>query len=290
MLSQAVAGLVHPPESATGVESRHLVRAGTKPYGGKMKKVLGIFVTVVWIFLPLLLPAQNPSDDDRRHDQGYGTSHGRWEGRLSAEDQGRFDSYYSRWLDYRRTNNRGEIVSMENRMRDVMSHYNIPSDVPFSQIASNNNRSYGFYRGGDVDSDDQVVQGPYGNGQWRGRLSADDQRRFDSYYSRWLDYRRTNSRDEIASMENRMRDVMAHNSIPSNTEFFQIASPSAGGKTRPNIPRFSGDDARRFRSYYSRWQEYRRTNNRGEIASMEGRMSDLMNHHNIPNAPPTTRS
>ena len=160
-----------------------------------MKTILGIFVTVVWIFLPLLLPAQNPSGDDRRHDQGYGTSHGRWEGRLSAEDQGRFDSYYSRWLDYRRTNNR----------------------------------------------------------------------------------------DEIASMENRMRDVMAHNSIPSNTEFFQIASPSAGGKTRPNIPRFSGDDARRFRSYYSRWQEYRRTNNRGEIASMEGRMRDLMNHHNIPN-------
>jgi hypothetical protein len=76
---------------------------------------------------------------------------------------------------------------------------------------------------------------------------------------------------------------MAHNSIPSNTEFAQIVSPSAGGYRRPNIPRFSGDDARRFRSYYLRWQEYRRTNNRDEIASMEGRMRDVMNHHNIPN-------
>src|SRR5437868_10658108 len=166
-----------------------------------MKKLLNIFAVMVGLLLPLLSVAQDQrSDDGERHDQGYGTSHGRWEGRLSAEDQGRFDSYYSRWLDYKRTNNRGEIVSMENRMRDVMSHYNIPSDVPFSEIASNNNRSYGFYRGGDGDSDDQVVQGPYGNGQWIGRLSADDQRRFDSYYSRWLDYRRTNNRDEIASM------------------------------------------------------------------------------------------
>jgi hypothetical protein len=250
-----------------------------------MKKLLCIFSVLVGLLLPLLSVAQNQrSDDGQRHDQGYGTPYGRWEGRLSAEDQGRFDSYYSRWQDSRRTNNRDDIVSMENRMRDVMSHYNIPSDVPFSQIASNNTQSYGGYRRGDEDSDDYgQARSPYGNGPWRGRLSADDQSRFDSYYSRWLDSRRTRNRDEIASMENRMRDVMAHNSIPSNTEFSQIASPSAGGYRRPNIPRFSGDDARRFRTYYSRWREYSRTNNRDEIASMEGRMRDVMNHHNIPN-------
>ena len=250
-----------------------------------MKKLLGIFAVLVGLLLPLLSVAQNRrSDDGERHDQGYGTPYGRWEGRLSAEDQGRFDSYFSRWQDYRRTNNWGDIVSMENRMRDVMSHYNIPSDVPFGEIASNNNQSYCGYRRGDEDGDDYgQARSPYGNGRWRGRLSADDQSRFDSYYSRWLDSRRTHNRDEIASMENRMRDVMVHNSIPSNTDFFQIASPSAGGYRRPNIPRFSGDDARRFRTYYSRWQDYRRTNNREEIASMEGRMRDVMNHHNIPN-------
>jgi hypothetical protein len=257
-----------------------------------MKTILGIFVAVLWLLLPLLSVAQNQrSDDGQRHDQGYGNSHGRWEGRLSAEDQGRFDSYYSRWLDAKRNKNHDEMASMENRMRDVMGHYNIPSDVPFGQIASNNNQGYGAYRRGDGD-DDNDAQSQRGHhygqlrhrqAQWQGRLSAEEQARFDSYYSRWLDYRRTNNRDEIASMENRMRDVMAHNSIPSNTAFSQIASPSAGGNSRPNIPRFSGDDERRFRSYYSRWQEASRTNNRDEIAGMEGRMRDVMNQHNIPN-------
>ena len=128
-----------------------------------------------------------------------------WRGRLSSDDQRRFDSYYSRWLEYRRTNNWEEVGSMEGRMRDVMAHYNIPADVPFDQIATNGQ--------------------PNSGNQWRGRLSADDQRRFDSYYSRWLEYRRTNNREETASMEKRMRDVMTHNNIPLNTPYGQIASP-----------------------------------------------------------------
>ena len=48
---------------------------------------------------------------------------------LPAEDQQQFDIYYSRWLEYRRTNNRDEVVAMEERMRDVMSRNNIPPDV-----------------------------------------------------------------------------------------------------------------------------------------------------------------
>jgi hypothetical protein len=56
--------------------------------------------------------------------------------RLSASDQGRFDSYYSRWLDYRRTNNRGEMVSMERRMRDIYANYRIPPGTPFDRVAS----------------------------------------------------------------------------------------------------------------------------------------------------------
>ena len=61
---------------------------------------------------------------------------GQWQGRLSASDQRRFDSYYSRWLQYRATNNRGEVLSMQNRMYDVYAHYGIPSNVPFNQVAS----------------------------------------------------------------------------------------------------------------------------------------------------------
>jgi hypothetical protein len=54
-------------------------------------------------------------------------------------------------------------------------------------------------------------------GQWqqqRPQLSPDDQRRFDSYYSRWQEYRRTNNQSEVNSMERRMWDVMDQNKIP----------------------------------------------------------------------------
>ena len=177
-----------------------------------MKKLLGIFVAAVWLLLPLVSFAQNQrSDDDQRHDQAYGTSHGRWEGRLSTEDQGRFDSYYSRWLDATRTNNRDEIASMESRMRDVMAHYSIPSDVPFAQIASNPNQGYGASRRGEGDSRHNIP-----------RFSGDDATRFRSYYSRWQQARRTNNRDEIASMEGRMQDVMNHHNIPSNVSYDDV--------------------------------------------------------------------
>ena len=201
-----------------------------------MKNIFGTLAVMVGLLLPWFSVAQNQrSDDGQSQGQRYGSSQGRWEGRLSAEDQGKFDSYYSRWLGYRKSNNRDEVVSMENRMRDVMSRYNIPSDVPFVQIASNNNQSFGVHRRGDGGSDDRrQVQGTYSDGQrTRGLLSADDQARFDSYYSRWLNYRRTSNGSEVTSMENRMRDLMAHNSIPSNTEFSEIASPSVRERNRP---------------------------------------------------------
>src|SRR5256885_2967157 len=38
--------------------------------------------------------------------------------RLSLSDQKRFDSYYSRCQEYRRTNNSSEVVSMEKRMQE----------------------------------------------------------------------------------------------------------------------------------------------------------------------------
>jgi len=65
-------------------------------------------------------------------------------------------------------------------------------------------------------------------------------------------------------------------------QFSQIASESAGRYSRPNIPRFSGRDASDFRSYYARWQDYKRTNNREQVASMEERMRKVMIDHNVP--------
>jgi hypothetical protein len=114
-------------------------------------------------------------------------------------------------------------------------------------------------------------------------LSTDDQRRFDSYYGRWLEYSRTNNREETASMERRMHEIMARYNIPANTPFARVASPNAGGAwQRPSIPQFSPEDQRRFRSYYERWQRYKQTNNRGEVASMERRMQEVMSHYNVP--------
>ena len=71
--------------------------------------------------------------DDRWRDNRRGTQ-------LSADDQNRFNSYYSRWIEYRRTNNGDEIRSMEGRMRDIYSHYGIPANTPFGAVASNGGR------------------------------------------------------------------------------------------------------------------------------------------------------
>jgi hypothetical protein len=59
--------------------------------------------------------------------------------RLSLSDQKRFDSYYSRWQAYRATNNASEVVSMEKRMQDVYSHYGIPPNTPYGNVASSGN-------------------------------------------------------------------------------------------------------------------------------------------------------
>src|SRR5437899_10556572 len=62
--------------------------------------------------------------------------------RLSLSDQKRFDSYYSRWQEYRRTNNSSEVVSMEKRMQDVYRHYGIPAGTPYGNVASSCNRTW----------------------------------------------------------------------------------------------------------------------------------------------------
>jgi len=161
-----------------------------------MKK---LFIVLLLIFLAIPALAQN-------------------RGRLSSDDQRRFDSYYQRWLDYKRTNNRDEIISMEKRMQDVMEHNNIPASTPYAAIASNGYKdNYGRYRG---------------------KMSQDDQRRFDSYYSRWQDYKRTSNWDEVRSMEGRMREVMQQYDIPSDVPFEQVVSSGGYGQ---GAPQYRGD-------------------------------------------------
>ena len=152
----------------------------------------------------------------------------RWRGRLSSEDQSRFDSYFSRWQGYRRNNDRGEMQSMERRMQDIYAQYRIPSDVPYYVVASNgrdDERRWDNDRGNDDRRDnDRRDNDRWNRDSWRGRLSSDDQVRFDSYYSRWLSYKRSHNGSEVASMERRMFDIMEQYSIPKNVPFEQIAS------------------------------------------------------------------
>src|SRR5204863_8177826 len=138
-------------------------------------------------------------------------------------------------------NDREQIMSMEKRMLDVYAHYHIPAQTPYWRVASNARA---------------------GRDQWKGRLSANEQSRFDSYFSRWQEYRQRNDRGQVASMEKRMQDVYAHYRIPSNTPYFRIASNSRdedcdrweGDRWRE---RLSNKDQCRVDSDYSRWLEYR---------------------------------
>jgi hypothetical protein len=171
-----------------------------------MKKLFGVCVVLLALMGPVL--AQDDEHHRDRDDDRQESRHD-WRGRLSAEDQERFDSYYSRWVGYRRDNNHEQIESMEKRMREVMDRNHIPRDVPFDQIASGGDRDHDRGRRGD---------------DYRGRLSSEDQEHFDSYYSRWLEYRRSNDRDQIESMEKRMQEVMARNRIPPEVPFDEIAS------------------------------------------------------------------
>ena len=125
----------------------------------------------------------------------------RWH--LSQNDKARFDSYYSRWREYRESNDRDQIESMENRMRGIYRDYNIPGDTPFWRVASNA-REYRH--------------------RYERKLSQRDQARFDSYFSRWQNYRRDNNRGQIESMEKRMQGIYRDYQIPPRTPYFMVAS------------------------------------------------------------------
>ncbi|HJT72065.1 MAG TPA: hypothetical protein VJ731_17835 [Terriglobales bacterium] len=122
--------------------------------------------------------------------------------RLSIKDQQRFDSYYSRWQQYKAVNDRGQIVSMEKRMLDVYAHYGIPAGTPFWRVATNGHPEH-------------VA--------WREHLSREERARFDDLYARWINARDHHNRFEMERVEHRMREMMAHNGIPVEVRFEEVA-------------------------------------------------------------------
>jgi hypothetical protein len=148
---------------------------------------------------------------------GY-TTNGSWQGRLSPGDQREFDRDYSRWVDDTRSNDRDAIAADAGRMQEIMARNNIPSNVPFDQIASNGAYPRNVY----PDRADSAY-GP-------ARLSSDDQREFDKYYSKWVDDTRKGDRDDIDKDTRHMQDIMARYNIPANVPYDQIASPDAASR------------------------------------------------------------
>jgi hypothetical protein len=129
------------------------------------------------------------------------------------------------------------------------------------------------------------------------RMSPDDQRKFDNYYSHWIDARQKNDRDEIISQEKRMQSLMARYGIPQDVPYDRIASGGTGydadrygnGRHYQGRSRLSPDDQRKFDNYYFHWIDARRKNDRDEIISQEKRMQDLMARYGIPQDVPYDR-
>jgi hypothetical protein len=217
-----------------------------------------------------------------------------YQNRLAGEDQKEFDKYYTKWVKDTRKNDQDDVARDVRHMQDIMARNNIPPNVPFDQVAST-----GYAGGGYADNGYAGNAGPAtaypANGSWQGRLSPDDQRDFDRYYSRWVEDTRNNDRDAIAADAGRLQEIMARNNIPSNVPFDQIASsanyPNNGyaGRDYPDRAyppsgqaRLSADDQHEFDKYYSKWVNDTRKNDRDDVERDTRHMQDVMARYNIP--------
>jgi hypothetical protein len=133
-----------------------------------------------------------------------------------------------------------------------------------------------------------------GLGQGQVRLSAEDQKEFDKYYTKWVNDTRKNDRDDIAKDVGRMQEIMARNNIPANVSFDQIASTGYGsGYAASASPvnsqwqgRLSPDEQRDFDRYYANWVDDMRKNDRDAVSKDAGHMQEIMARNNIPASVP----
>jgi len=221
-----------------------------------MKKLLGILTLLVAFGLPSLAQLQ----------------------RMAPDDQDKFNSSYSRWLQDKQTNDRDDMIHMEQRMQDVMAKYGIPSNTPYEEVAS----QAGYVGPGRYDDPDRDRD--YA-GSWQGRMSPDDQRNFNKEYRKWQESSAKNDRDDIEKHARKMEEIMARYNIPPNTPFDIIATSNGYSRHydyREFQARLSPDDQKKFNKEYNEWLEERRENDRNGIAKHEGKMQEIMARYNIP--------
>jgi hypothetical protein len=238
-----------------------------------MSRLLGILFLVAVFGLPAFAQAQQ----------------------MSPGDQDKFNSYYSHWQQARNSNDRDDMVSMENRMQDLMNKYAIPADTPYDEVASQNGAP--GYGDRDRDYRDRDRDRAYA-GNWQGRMSADDQRKFDDEYRKWQESSAKNDRDDIDKHARKMEEIMARYSIPPDTPFDAIATRgyanggyNNGGYVnqgygrrdeRDYRGRMSPDDQAKFDKSYQHYLHEESEHDRNGMAKEEGHMQEIMARYRIP--------
>jgi len=147
-------------------------------------------------------------DRDRDRDRGYANQ---WQNRLSPDDQNKFNKEYTKWQEANARNDRDDIDKHARNMEEIMSRYNIPQDTPFNEVATVG----GYTSHMDVR-------------QYQGRLSPDDQKKFDKAYEKWQRDRAGHDRDDIAKDEGKMQEIMAKYNIPRDVPYDVLASGNRG--------------------------------------------------------------
>ena len=154
-------------------------------------------------------PRYDDRDRDRdRDDRGYA---GRWQGRLTPDDQNKFNKEYTKWQESNAKNDRDDIDKHARNMEEIMTRNNIPPDTPFDRIAT-----VGGYAP------------HYDVREYQGRLTPDDQKRFDKAYEKWQRDRARHDRDDIAKDEGKMEEIMAKYNIPRGVPYDALASGNRG--------------------------------------------------------------
>jgi len=168
-----------------------------------MKGRLQILAVLVALCFPAW--AQYP---DRDRDRVYA---GQWQGRMSPDDQKKFNHEYHEWQEANAKNDRHDINEHARKMEEIMARYNVPPDTPFEAIASLNGYSP-----------------RYDAREFQGRFSPDDQKKFDKAYEHWLEDRRKSDRDDLAKDEGKMQEIMARYNIPRDVPYDLLASGARG--------------------------------------------------------------
>jgi hypothetical protein len=170
-----------------------------------MKRLLEILTLMLALGM---LPAMAQSDyPDRDHDRDHDRSYAEYQGRMSPDDQRDFNHQYDEWQEAKAKNNLEDVDKHARKMGEIMARYRIPPDTPFDLIATSGGNPHRY----DVR-------------EFQGRLSHDDQKRFDKAYEEWVENKRKNDRDDVAKAEGTMQEIMGRYHIPRDVPYDVLAS------------------------------------------------------------------